>query len=162
MVLALAACGKKPSEATEEPSQATETSSETSSSQSQTEPSDIDAPEGAVTDETKLGEAVTYYTDGEYLYLKIKTSYEFDAHNAYIDIVNPSFYLTRDSEFITQSIFGSGRDFDEEFDKEWFDGIYVFKLDNNMITGLASDESEWAPGSLSTWTLIRQFGQWLR
>ncbi len=154
MLLTLAACGKKPADT---PSG--------DNNQGQPTQGDSTAPEGAVIDETKLGESVTYSADGEYLYIKIKTSYEFDAHNAYIDIVNPGFYLTRDSEFITQSIFGSGRDFDEDFDKEWFDGVYVFKLDNNIITGLASDESEWAPG---TWTMMLYegesrvvIGQWL-
>ena len=79
--------------------------------------------------------------------------------------MNPGFYLTRDSEFITQGIFGGNRDFDENFDKEWFDGTYVFKLDNNIITDLASDESEWVPG---TWTMMLYegesqlvIGQWL-
>ncbi len=115
-----------------------------------------DAPEGAVIDETRLGESITYSADGEDLYLKVKTSYEFDAHQANIDIVNPGFYLTRDSQFITQSIFDGTRPFDEEFDKEWFDGVYVFKLDNNVITGLASDESDWAPGM---WTMMLYEGE---
>ena len=150
MVFTLSACGKKPAGG---------------NNPDPTGQGNGSAPEGAVSDETKLGESVSYYTDGENLFLKIKTSYEFDAHNAYIDIVNPGFYLTRDSEFITQSIFGSGRDFDEDFDKEWFDGIYVFKLDNNLISGLAADDSEWAPG---TWTMMLYegesqlvIGQWL-
>ena len=79
--------------------------------------------------------------------------------------MNAGIYLTRDSKLITQSIYGGGRCFAEEFDKEWFDGIYTFKLDNNIITGLASDESEWAPG---TWTMMLYdedtgviIGQWL-
>ncbi len=163
MVLVLAACGKEPTEKTEEPTETTEISAE--STDNQNPAANGTAPEGAVTDETKLGESVTCYTDDEYLYIKVKTSYEFDAHEANIDIVNPGFYLTRNSEFITQSIFDGGRCFDDEFDKEWFDGIYVFKLDNSMITGLASDESEWAPG---TWTMLLYegesglvIGQWL-
>ena len=109
------------------------------------------APEGAVTDETKLGEAVSYFVDGDYLYLKIKTSYEFDVRNVNFDIVNPGIYLTRDSEFITQAIFGDFRCFAEEYDKEWFEGTYVFYLDNGILTDLASDESEWAPG---TWSML--------
>ncbi len=159
MALALAACGGK------EPTETPENSSESGNNQSQPEQSENSAPEGAVTDETKLGESVTYYVDGENLYLKIKTSYEFDAHQAYIDIVNPGFYLTRNSQFITQCIFASGRDFDENFDKEWFDGIYVFKLDNSMISGLAADDSEWVS---KTWTMMLYegesglvIGQWL-
>ena len=159
LLLTLSACGKKPAQTPSEPAGSAETD------QSQTAQSGSAAPEGSVSDETKLGEAVSYYTDGEYLYLKIKTSYEFDAHQANIDIVNPGFYLTRDSKFITQAIFGEIRPFDEDFDKEWFDGVYVFKLDNNIITGLASNDSEWAPG---TWTMMLYdgdtdlvIGQWL-
>ena len=140
MAFSLAACGKKPGE-----------TSSGGSSQSSSTQGGGSAPEGAVTDETKLGESVSCYADGEYLYIKIKTSYEFDAHQANIDIVNPGFYLTRNSELITQAIYGEFRPFDENFDKEWFDGVYVFKLDNNMITGLAADESEWAPGR---WTMM--------
>ena len=171
MVLALTACGKKPAEnpesATESESDQSqaESASESDSNQSQTGQDGKDIPENSVTDETALGESVTYYTDGEYLYLKIKTSYEFDAHNAYIDIVNPGFYRTRESASITQCIFSSGRDFDEDFDQEWFDGVYVFKLDNTLITALAADDSQWAPG---TWTMLLYegesrlvIGQWL-
>lgn len=169
-VLTLVACG-----GSDDPDKPENTKESTTASTTQTAPGGDDTqttttingsvPQGGVTDETKLGEAVSYYTDEEYLYLKIKTSYEFNAKNVDIDIVNPGFYLSRNSEFITQSIFGDIRPFDEAFDKEWFDGVYVFKLDNNVITDLASDDSEWAPG---TWTMMMYdedtslvIGQWL-
>lgn len=161
MLLAFASCGNEPSDTPSDtssaaPSESSSAPSESTAEPSETEQGDTSLPEGTVSDETKLGESVTYYTDEEYLYLKIKTSYKFDAHNAYIDIVNPGFYLTRDSQFITQTIFGSGRDFAEDFDKEWFDGIYVFKLDNNIISGLASDDSEWVN---KAWTMMLYEGE---
>lgn len=108
-------------------------------------------PEGAVTDETKLGESITSYVDGDYLYFKIKTSADFNANNVGIKIVNPGFYLKADSDFITQCIYDNIRCLAKEFDKEWFDGTYVYWLDNNIITDIASDESEWTPG---TWSVL--------
>lgn len=148
MIISLAACGKKPAEEQE-------TTTKASKSENQ------EVPEGAVTDEKKLGEAITYSVDGEDLYIKIKTSEEFDAKNAGIAIVNPGLYLTRDSSLITQSLFDE-KCFDEEFDKEYFDGVYVFKIDSR-IKDIAS--GEWAPG---TWTMMlydgnsrNVIGEWL-
>ena len=167
LLLSLAACGTKPDEpgtasgsgqtqsGGSAPTAGGQTQSGTAEPDSgeQTQPADTGSavPEDAVTDETKLGEAVSYFVDGDTLYLKIKTSYEFDVRNVNFDIVNPGIYLTRNSEFITQGIFSDFRCFAEEYDKEWFDGVYVFYLDNSIITGLASDESEWAPG---TWSML--------
>ena len=170
MVFALAACGTKPDvpgEASNSGSGQTQSgggSAPVAGGQTQSGTTEPDGgeqtqiadtgsaiPEGAVTDETKLGEAVSYFVDGDYLYLKIKTSYEFDVRNVNFDIVNPGIYLTRNSEFITQAIFGDFRCFAEEYDKEWFEGTYVFYLDNGFLTNLASDESGWAPG---TWSML--------
>ena len=170
LLFTLAACGKKSSESpSETPAVQAESVTADSDDNAKEQTEDAEgkdsAPEGAVTDETKLGEAITTWVEGDYLYLKIKTSEEIDAKRYNIDIVNPGIYLTRDSAFINQAIYGEVRCLDEEFDKEWFDGFYVFKLDNNIITGLASDESEWAPG---TWSMLLYngdtgfvFGQWL-
>ncbi len=110
-------------------------------------------PADVESDETKLGEAITYSVQDNILYLKIKTSAEFDAQNAMIAITNPGVYLTRDSEFITQCLFDE-RSFDEKFDKEWFDGVYTFALDER-IADIASNE-EWAPG---TWTMMLYDGE---
>ena len=161
MLMPLTSCGKKDDESSESSSKAEETTAaETTTAEEMTEAetttatetADLsEAPEGSVTDETKLSEAISFSSDEEFLYIKIKTSAEFDAHNAAIDIVNPGFYLTRDSELITKCILVGGRCFDEEFDKEWFDGTYVYKIDNGMLTGIASDESERAPG---TWSML--------
>ena len=63
--------------------------------------------------------------------------------------MNPGFYLTRESERITQEILDEVRCLDDKFDKEWFDGYYVFALDNTRIIDLAS--GEWAPG---TWSML--------
>ena len=183
MLLSLGACGKKDKETKKtketEDTEVTETEPEEESTTTEatttttaatetttTETEDISSlvPEGAVSDETMLGEAITYWVEGDYLYFKIKTSAEIDAHRFSIDIVNPGFYLTRDSEYVTQSIYGNTCAFAEEFDKEYFDGYYVFWVDSNVIAGLASDES-YAPG---TWS-VRLFnedtgillGQWL-
>lgn len=183
MLLSLGACGKKDKETKKtkktEDTEVTETEPEEESTTTEatttttaatetttTKTEDISSlvPEGAVSDETMLGEAITYWVEGDYLYFKIKTSAEIDAHRFSIDIVNPGFYLTRDSEYVTQSIYGNTWAFAEEFDKEYFDGYYVFWVDSNVIAGLASDES-YAPG---TWS-VRLFdedtgillGQWL-
>lgn len=138
---------------------ASEETNETAAESSDvTEAVDISSkvPEGAVTDETKLGESISYNVDGDYLYFKVKTSAEFNAKDAGIKIVNPGFYLTADSELITQSIHENIRCLADEFDKEWFDGTYVFWLDNDMITDLAADDSEWAPG---IWSVLLYDGE---
>lgn len=169
MILSLVACGKKPA-ADEENGNGETTTQQTDNASSSDTPDTtdgvaVDTSDGKVTDPAKLGEAITYWVDGDYLYFKIKTSVEIDAHRYDIDIVNPGIYLTRDSEFITQSIYGNTRCFAEDFDIEYYDGYYVFWVDNNMITDLASDESEWAPG---TWSVLLYngdtrlvLGQWL-
>lgn len=168
LVISLAACGKKPSGNSDKPTGTTEKPTEkptATPTEPVNDPGNNPVPEGGVTDPTKLGEAITYWVEGDYLYFKIKTSAEIDAHRYSIDIVNPGFYLTRDSENATQSIYEKPRAFAEEFDKEYFDGYYVFRVDSNAIAGIASDDSEWAPG---TWS-VRLFnedtgillGQWL-
>ena len=157
MVFGIASCGKKPVETTEEETTAevteeTEaTTEESAADASASETADVSSqvPEGAVTDETKLGEAITYYVDGDYLYFKVKTSAVTNAKSIGIKIVNPGFYLTSESELITQEIHENTRCLAEAFDKEWFDGICVFWLDSNIITDLAS--GEWAPG---TWSVL--------
>ncbi len=170
MVLSLAACGKKPA-AGEENNPANgqtatqQTNTNSNNESANTEGTAVDTSDGKVTDPEKLGEAITYWVDGDYLYFKIKTSAEIDAHKYGIDIVNPGIYLTRDSEFINQGIYDNARAFAEDFDKEYYDGEYVFWVDNTTITGLASDESEWAPGTWSV-LLFNQdtrlvLGQWL-
>ncbi len=187
MVFGLAACGKKDeetektkktkktedTEVTEtEPEEETTTTEATTTTTAApettaTETEDISslAPEGAEVDETKLSEAISYWVEGDYLYFKVKTSAEIDAHRFSVDIVNPGIYLTRDSSSITQCIYGNVRAFAEEFDKEYFDGYYVFWVDSNMVAGLASDDSEWAPGTWSVLLFDEEsrfvLGQWL-
>lgn len=124
--------------------------------------SDGKVPDGAVTDETKLGESVTYSMDGEDLLLRIKTSADFDAKRARIAIVNPGVYVTRNSESITRCLFDESC-FDESFDREWFEGEYVYRIDSRL-TDIASDD-EWAPG---LWTMMLYedetglvIGEWL-
>ncbi len=171
MILSLAACGKKPATDNEgsswnnQSTQQGNNSGSTNNASGNTAGSSVDETDGKVTDPAKLGEAISYWVDGDYLYFKIKTSAEINPHRYNIDIVNPGIYLTRASAFITQSIFGGLCSFAEKFDKEYFDGYYVFYVDNTMIKDLASDESEWAPG---TWSVLLYnsdtdlvLGQWL-
>ena len=168
MMLSLSACGGNSSDtASTEPSESeSSVVQESQSTDSESPDSAVeitgDAPEGAETDETKLGEAITYSVKDDTLYLKIKTSAEFDAQKSVIAIVNPGFYLTRNSEFISQCLFDEYC-FDESADKEWFDGVYTFALDSR-ISSIAADE-EWSP---NTWTMMLYdgesndvIGQWL-
>lgn len=157
MVLSCTACGKKkpkenntnkPTETAAEPT-AEPTEPVAKPTEPVSDPENNPVPEGAVTDPTKLGESITYWVDGDYLYFKIKTSAKIDAKLYDIDIVNPGFYLTRESERITQEILDEIHCLDDKFDKEWFDGYYVFALDNTRIIDLAS--GEWAPG---TWSML--------
>ncbi len=179
MITSLASCGKKSensSKTDDKSSKVTEQTTDAAASEEKTTaetksktPEETivsgEAPAGSVTDETKLGEAITYWVDGDYLYFKIKTSAEIDADRYNIDIVNPGIYLTRDSKFITQSIYENTHCFAKDFDKEYYDGEYVFRVDNNMITELASDESKCAPGSWSVLLYDEDtslvLGQWL-
>ncbi len=172
MVLSLVACGKKPTsnegnntsggQTTTQPGSSTNDSNSTNN---EGNTASGEKSDGKVTDPVKLGEAITYWVDGEKLFFKIKTSVEIDAHRYSIAIVNPGIYLTRDSEFVNRSIYEKASCFVEEFDKEYFDGCYVFELDNTILTDIASDESEWAPG---TWSVLLfnedtrlVLGQWL-
>ena len=180
MVLTASACKKKPSKPADKPSTVTDKPSEPTKNPlaptgTETDPGNtgdnqnpqgtVSAPEGTVTDETKLGESITYWVDGDHLYFKIKTSAEINAKRYSIGIVNRGIYLTRNSELINQEIYVNICCLAEEFDKEWFEGYYVFGVDNSVIKSLASDESEWAH---RTWSMLLYnedtglvLGQWL-
>ncbi len=139
MVLTFAACGSKP---TEEPSNSvpenenvpeTENTPENSEpSQPDSEPtSDTPAPEGAVTDETKLGEAIAYRVDSKgHVIISVKTSAYIKSGSGWLGICPLGIYLTEESADAADSYYEY---FDSSYDKEWFDGIYTFALNNESI-----------------------------
>lgn len=124
MVLALAACGKKPAETPESPS-------ESGSNQSQTEQGDSSAPEDAETDATKLGEAIAYRVDSEgHIIISVKTSAYIKNGSGWLGICPLGIYLTEESADAADSYY---EHFDSSYDKEWFDGVYTFVLNDESI-----------------------------
>ncbi len=176
MIFGFAACGKKEvdqareenateaeSESEEETTttEATTKATEAKPSDTATETEDISSlvPEGAVTDPTVLNEAITYYTEGDYVYFKIKTSLELDRDNTWFKICEPGlFFFASDAE---QGLY-DWRCIASEFDKDWFDGIYTCYFEKENLDGIAASD-EWAPG---TWSVLLYeddivVGQWL-
>lgn len=124
MVLALAACGKKPSETTETPS-------ESGNNQSQTEQGSSSAPDGATADKTKLGEAIAYRVDSEgNIIISVKTSAYIKKGSGWLGICPLGVYLTEEAADSADTYYEY---FDSSYDKEWFDGIYTFVLDDGNI-----------------------------
>lgn len=146
MITSLAACGKKSEkssksdeksqqsteQATEEAAAAEEeTTAETEETTAAEETNLGEAPEGSVTDETKLGEAVAYRTDSEgNIIFSIKTSADVKKSSGWLGICPLGAYLTEEAADAADSYYEY---LDLSFEKEWLDGIYTFKLDNECI-----------------------------
>ena len=90
MILTFAACGKKAED------NGSETAKEEKETQSQAaEQKDGSVPEDAVTDETKLGEAVTYKVDSEgKIIISVKTSAYLKKGSGWLGICPLGVYLT--------------------------------------------------------------------
>ncbi len=136
MLLAATACRKHsnssgdPNTATQTPSKPTNTPSETTATPGQQ--GNHPAPEGSVTDKTQLGEAISYRVDFEgNLFVSIKTSADIKAGSGWLGICPLGIYLTEEAADAVDSYYEY---FDSSYDKEWFDGIYTFALNNDAIS----------------------------
>ena len=124
MVLSLAACGKKPAETPE-------SSSESGNTQNQTAGNSGSAPKDAETDKTKLGEAIAYRVDSEgHIIISVKTSANIKSGSGWIGICPLGVYLTEEAADAADVYYEY---FDASYDKEWFDGVYTFVLQDDMI-----------------------------
>ncbi len=131
MVFALAACGGKTTETSDEPSETAAENQSQSAQETGAEAVTGSAPEGAVTDETKLGEAVTCKADSEgNIVISVKTSADIKAGSGWLGICPLGVYLTEEA--------ADNADFYYEYinlsyDKEWFNGVYTFVLNDGNI-----------------------------
>lgn len=140
MLIPLSACGKKADETSESSQTEETTAADTTAAEETTEAettTDADTPdlsgvpEGSVTDETKLGESITYKTDSEgYIIFSIKTSADIKMDNGWLGLCPLGIYLTEESADAVDSYYEY---VDTSYDKEWFDGAYTFKLNNDCI-----------------------------
>ena len=126
MILSLAACGK---ESAETPASSTdENQVQTSQTASA---ANVSVPADAVSDETKLGEAISCKVDSEgKIVFSIKTSADIKVHSGWLGICPVGVYLTEEAADAVDSYYEY---FDSSYDKEWFDGIYTFVLDDESI-----------------------------
>ena len=126
MILTFAACGKK----TEDNGSETANSEKETQSQA-AEQKDGSVPEGAVTDETKLGEAVTYKVNSEgNIIVSVRTSTDIKTGSGWLGICPLGVYLTEEAADAVDSYYEY---FDSSYDKEWLDGIYTYVLNNENI-----------------------------
>lgn len=124
MLLAFAACEKKPADTPE-------SSSESGNNQSQSTPGDSTAPEGATSDKTELGKAIAYRVDSEgHVVISVKTSAYIKNGSGWLGICPMGVYLTEEAADAADVYY---EHFDPNYDKEWFDGIYTFVLKNDSI-----------------------------
>lgn len=150
MVISIAACGKKPSNdsgkptgATEKPSKPTDkpeeltptiadpTPSTDELTPTPTVPGSNSAPEGSVTDEKKLGSSISYKADEEgNIVFFIKTSAYIKRASGWLGLCPLGIYLTEEAADAVDCTYAY---FDSSYDKEWIDGIYTFKLQNECI-----------------------------
>ena len=141
MALALASCGKKPVEASSSSSSESPSDSQSQVSQSGTVSGSSDptqssqegnpVPEGATTDETKLGDAITYRSDSEgHVVISVKTSAYIKKGSGWLGICPLGVYLTEEAADSADTYYEY---FDSSYDKEWFDGIYTFVLNDDNI-----------------------------
>lgn len=151
MVLGIASCSKKAEETTttESTTEQTTTTSTTDETTTATEPegASSQAPEGAITDPEVLSKAITCYTEGDYIYFKIKSSYELVTGKTWFTICDSGLHLTTGD--IKQTLY-SERCIDEKADKDWFEGIYTCYLEKANIDGIASSD-EYAS---KTWSVL--------
>lgn len=125
MILTFAACGKK------ETDEASEKTAEKETQSQSAEQKDGTVPEGAVTDETKLGEAIAYKTDSEgHIVISIKTSASIKKGSGWLGICPLGVYLTEEAADAADVYYEY---FDASYDKEWLDGIYTYVLNNENI-----------------------------
>lgn len=133
MILSLVACGKKPA-AEEEYSEGngqTVTQQASNTNNSATGDSTGAAGEGNESDEKKLGEAITYQKDGEgNIVFSIKTSADIKRSSGWLGLCPLGIYLTEEAADEVDSYYAY---FDSAYEKEWFDGIYTFKLEDESI-----------------------------
>ena len=118
MLLALAACGKKPAD------------TETGSEQGGNEQGESSVPEGAVADAAKLGDAVTQRVDSEgHVVITVKTSADIKKYSGWLGICPLGIYLTEEAADAVDSYFV----YFDTADEEIVDGVYTFVLNNDDI-----------------------------
>ena len=136
MILSLVACGKKPAAESESSVGSSQTSTQqadntNSESNTATEGSSIDAADGKVTEPTKLGEAISYQKDGEgNIVFSIKTSAEIKRGSGWLGLCPLGVYLTEEAADDADVYYTY---FDSSYDKEWIDGLYIFKVADESI-----------------------------
>lgn len=126
MILSLAACGKKPAVDEENNGGNTQTTTQQTNNTS-----NVESGDNQKTDEKKLGEAISYQKDGEgNIVFSIKTSAEIKRSSGWLGLCPLGVYLTEEAADEVDSYYAY---FDSSYEKEWFDGIYTFKLEDAGI-----------------------------
>ena len=135
MVLSLVACGKKPAGEEENNGGNSQTTTQQTSNSNNTSnesnTSNVESGDNQKTDEKKLDEAISYQKDGEgNIVFSIKTSAEIKRSSGWLGICPLGVYLTEEAADEVDSYYAY---FDSSYEKEWFDGIYTFKLEDASI-----------------------------